>query len=148
MLLSGRTAEEIYQQLNSRNANSGAHLLDEACGPTSSAPYGLRPRSPCSAGVYTRTSNTSQANQCRDEAYTGIATDTHVVTGVPFAYEDCDRLKQTADQFSLLIQPAIAKSVQLSAGGQAWAAPAQWHQNGVRTSLVNGREWAVDVIVF
>lgn len=150
MLLSGRSAEEIYQQLNSRNSNSGAHLQKEAVGPFTSAPGWLRPRSPCSASVY-QWSNVGTAATTtytwRDETF-NPATVNRIVQGVPFSYEDCDKLRQSAKDFSLLIQPALGHTITLTNAGQQWESPELWHADGVRTSLVDGRDWAIDIIVF
>lgn len=145
MLVSGTTDEEVYQQMNTLDC-IGQSITREAPGPADSVPGGLVASPPATPSVY-RWNGSSGLNA----DYHGLAetddlsTYNRIAQGIPFRYEDCERLVATDTRFSVVIQPFFFKSVAMTG---TWTTPDQWGNVGLATTGSGVREWFIDLLIW
>ena len=144
-LITGTNADEVYRQLNTLPGR-GVVIGEPGEGPADSFPKGL-PILPAATANVLRWDGDSPPGQLNwdhlDES-TDLSTQGRVAQGVPFAYEDCDRIKATDSTFSLLVKLRFVKQKELN---NNWASPDQWHTIGVETVGGGQRDWGLDVII-
>jgi hypothetical protein len=147
-LVSGETTDEVYEQLNSRECAEGARFATSGPGPTATTREGLTARGAAPPGVLLWNGSTVTPNYTHiDESSAGLASNGRIVQGIPFRYEDCQKMRANDTHFDLVVHLHIDQSWQIPNGG-SFAAPSEWSQHGVRLAGGDDRVWGVDVIVF
>lgn len=159
MLVTGRTDTEVFEQLNGRECQLGM-LRGNPHGPMSSAPSGLRHKSPAVPSIVVSTngtlSNIDPKVKSSDPLPQASANARRVVQGVPFLYEDCARLRPTtgADgSFAIALELVLdytvlkAQIVTWQGSTEVGMEPGAWWTQGLRVVEQNNREIAVDIIV-
>lgn len=149
MLITGRDGEEVFQQLCSR-ACLGESFRATPHGPFVSLPEGEAPHAPVvPSALFWNGSTGSAARYTHLSEADDLSTQTRLVQGPPFSYDDCASLVPTADSFSLAVW-FLFEEAQATAGGSTWASAQRWPFNGVETTEARSlasRSWALDILV-
>lgn len=148
MLVTGETTEDVYEQMNSRSCDNGARLVTEGPGPVVATREGIAARSAAPPSLVTWDGDTgTPVYTHQHESAAGLGTSTRVVQGVPFRYEDCQKMRANNTHFDLVVHLHMEQSLQVPNGG-GFAIPSEWGEHGVRLDGGDDRTWGVDVIVF
>jgi hypothetical protein len=144
-LITGTTAEAVWQQLNTRQSVAGGMIERGGLAPGVTLPGGIELSVPCGASVITWNGATGGAERYTHQAKGyNLNTEPRLVQGVPFLFEDCERLRASEREFSLVIQPVVSRSFAVAG---TWPSPAHWAQIGLRTPRATRRKWAVDIVI-
>ncbi len=148
MLVTGRSADEVYTQMNSAPSANYARILGDARGPTASSPPGTFMDSPFPANLTRRTGGGIHLSQLETDSMLTIGQSLPWYEGVPMDYDSCQRLRATPDFFSVVVQPAFAKTIAYAtiAAGTVESV-ALWDTLGIRTDETNNRELSVDIVI-
>lgn len=148
MLVTGRSAEEVYAQMNSASSQNYARINGDSRGPTASCPPGTAMDSPFPANLSRRNAATS-TSQLETDAMTTIGRGLQWLEGAPMDYASCQRLRATNDYFSVALQLAFVKTIAFSyySGGGNVESVAVWDTLGVRSTESNNRDLAIDIVV-
>lgn len=159
-LVSGRQQDEVYAQLNGRQSAMYPHIGGQPAGDRVSVPEGFDAPPPCTAGAVLADSVATNwlplyAPGTPSSYFTSgrvIQNTDPVQQGVPFLGEDCHRLREKEDSFSLVVQVWPPKLIDGPNGYGAQVTgdcrrPATWGAVGLEIDPQNGREIAVDIVV-
>jgi hypothetical protein len=164
MLVNGRTAEEVYAQLNSLPSVFNAHIGGKGAGPGDSCPSGLEITSLAGSsvtvispsGLSTLLNRTFDGYTTVDPlattafSLTGAAAPV-VVEGVPFLMRDCERMRITDERFAVqvMVWPPRTLNYFVNANGALnyGRHPSHWYTRGVRIDKQNDRQVAIDIVV-
>lgn len=165
MLINGRTAEEVYAQLNSLPSTINAHIGGRGAGPGDSCPASLEVTSITTGGVVVAgagapTVPVSRTLKVFDPpagggpstafSLSGAAAPV-VQEGVPFLMEDCERLRIKDDTFAVQVQvwpPRVSNWLSSSNGADNYGRhPSHWHLRGVDLDKQNDRRIGIDIVV-
>ena len=164
MLINGRTAEEVYAQLNSLPSVYNAHIGGRGAGPGESCPSGLDVTSLTTAGLVVASPGAPFSVAPRTlDGYTttgSIPTTAFSLTGaaaavtqegVPFLMRDCERLRIQDGRFAVQVQvwpPRVSNWVTSSNGADNYGRhPSHWYTRGVDLDKKNDRQVAIDIVV-
>lgn len=145
MLVTGRSAEEVYAQMNSAPSVNYARINGDSRGPTASCPPGTYMDSPFPAALARRdAAGPNYFNQLETDAMTTLGRALQWQEGVPMSYAACQRLRSTNDYFSVAIQPSFVKTVAFASTIESIAT---WDTLGIRSTTSNNRELSIDIVV-
>lgn len=150
-LISGRTAEEVYGELNTLTC-IGQDLGEEAMGTSVTAPNFFEAHPPATPNVLTwNGANNAGARYTHRTQAEDLSTFDRLIQGVPFRYEDCQRFIATDEHFSVVCMADTVKFngpyTSPSTVPSGWAAPHLWHKSGIQANGASPRDWAIDIIV-
>jgi hypothetical protein len=145
-LVTGRTASEVYQQLNTRVHMNTIGLTSSGHGPSLSMPPGLEVQAPAPLTVMDWQYNDKKFIAC-DESV-DLSTITNMVQGVPFSYEDCGKMVPDDEHFALVVQLDIQPEPRTTNFAHPVPSPDEWYEHGVRLDIDTDRVLELDVLVY
>lgn len=146
-LITGRTAQEVYQQINTRRSGAGPGITSSGHGPSLTLPEGLQVSAPAPAGVLDWEGSIAFRWDPHAEA-TDLSTLNHLSQGVPFSYEDCAKMVPNDTHFSLVVQMDMEVERILASGMAAWPSPEEWHAHGLRLDIADDRVLELDALIY
>ena len=150
-LITGRTATEVYQQVNSKqrpsgSAEIGARLQGSGVVAGATLPPGGEPSPLTYPSLYVWNGGAQLTVRSEGFDFATDASRLRVAHGLPFRYEDCTSLVPTDRDFAVVVQPEAVRELAFSTAG-TWRTPAEWHRNGLEATAPSGRTWAIDIVV-
>lgn len=143
-LITGRTVEDVYGELNGLASANNHYIGGSARGPLVTLPEGQDGRAVAPAGVLVRNGN--QATVRND---TLTSTD-RIYEGIPVSYEDCGVLQANDVDFSVVVlaSPRILSwSTTFSSSSDNSMVAAGWHTTGFELDEQNHRDFGLDIVV-
>lgn len=147
-LITGRTPDQVWQQLNSRAALAGQKWGADGNiqGVTSGHSGTVRPPATGQVLEWDGVEPGAVVSSLNSGSTPNLGGRNRIVDGVPFLYDDCASLKMTDTHFSVVVELGFSKSKTLS-NGETWTGPQDWDSVGLKAIASEFVSWDVDLIV-